>query len=284
MLAENIVLFQIEAPMIARNALPGQFLIVRTDEEGERIPLTICDNHAEDGTVTIVVQTVGAESNRMAQMEKGDCFADVAGPLGVPSDLTEIPAEKLHDMKILFVAGGLGTAPVYAQLKWLAEQGVYADCIQGARTKDILILEEEMKSVSGALYLATDDGSRGIHGNVTTALKQLWEEGKRYDRVIVIGPMIMMKFVCELTKELGIPTVASMNTIMVDGTGMCGACRLMVDGKVRFACVEGPEFDGHLIDFDQALQRAKMYRSQEGRMMLQQSEGALHHGGCGICS
>ncbi len=281
-LAPNIFLMDIEAPRIAKNALPGQFLIVRKDEDGERIPLTICDYDAEKGTVTICVQVVGAESYAMSQMKVGDYFADAVGPLGHPSDLCEMDLDELKKMKICFVAGGLGTAPVYAQLKWLHEHGVEVDCIQGAKTKDILILVDEMKSVSN-LTLCTDDGSYGINGNVCVALQQLYDEGKRYDRVIAIGPMIMMKFVCDLTKKLEIPTVVSMNTIMVDGTGMCGACRLMVGGEVRFACVDGPEFDGHLVDFPQAMQRAALYKTQEGRLYLQAKEGDTHHGGCGHC-
>ena len=283
LLGPSIWLMDVVAPRIARSALPGQFLIVRIDSEGERIPLTICDYDKEKGTITIVFQTVGAETHRMKELNVGDCFADVAGPLGRPSELTELPLEELRKKKLLFIAGGVGTAPVYAQLKWLAEQGVKADCIQGARNKDILILLDEMAAVSNQLYISTDDGSMGIHGNVCVALQQLWDEGKRYDNVIVIGPMIMMKFACQLTKKLEIPTIVSMNTIMVDGTGMCGACRLMVGGKVKFACVDGPEFDGHLVDFDQAMQRSQLYKTEEGRMMLAYQEGATHEGGCGHC-
>lgn len=281
-LAPNIVLMDVQAPRIARNALPGQFLIVRADQDGERIPLTICDYDAEKGTVQIVFQIVGAETFRMAQMEEGDAFADFVGPLGRPSDLCELPLEELRSMKLCFIAGGVGTAPVYAQLKWLHEQGVTADCIQGARTKDILILEEEMSAVSN-LFVCTDDGSYGIHGNVCVALQKLYDEGRRYDRVIAIGPMIMMKFACQLTKELEIPTIVSMNPIMVDGTGMCGACRLMVGGKVKFACVDGPEFDGHQVDFEQAMQRMRLYKTEEGRLYLKAKEGDSHHGGCGTC-
>ena len=282
-LSSNIYLMDVYAPRIARNALPGQFLIVRVDEDGERIPLTICDYDAEAGTVQIVFQTVGAESYRMAQLKKGDHFADFVGPLGRPSDLCEMPLEELRKMKLCFIAGGVGTAPVYAQLKWLKNQGVTADCIQGARTKDIIILEKEMSEVSN-LHICTDDGTYGIHGNVCVALQKLWDEGKRFDRVIAIGPMIMMKFVCQLTKELGVETIISMNPIMVDGTGMCGACRLMVGGKVKFACVDGPEFDGHEVDFAQAMQRMKLYASEEGRLYLKAKEGDTHHGGCGNCN
>lgn len=282
-LAPNIYLMDVQAPRIAKNALPGQFLIVRVDEDGERIPLTICDYDKEKGTVTICIQVVGAESMAMSKLKAGDCFADMVGPLGNPSDLCEMSPEELKQMKICFIAGGLGTAPVYAQLKWLKEQGVTVDCIQGAKTKDILILIDEMKAVSN-LYLCTDDGTEGINGNVCVALQQLYDEGKRYDRVIAIGPMIMMKFVCDLTKKLEIPTIVSMNTIMVDGTGMCGACRLMVGDEVKFACVDGPEFDGHLVDFPQAMQRATLYKTEEGRLFLAEKEGKTHHGGCGQCS
>ena len=281
-LAPKIYLFEVEAPMIAKSALPGQFLIVRVDSEGERVPLTICDYDKEKGTITLVLQSVGAETERMTKLEVGESFADIVGPLGNPSDLVDVPVKELKKKKILFIAGGVGTAPVYAQLKWLHEQGVTADCIQGARSKDILILIDEMSKVSN-LYIATDDGTMGIHGNVTVALQQLWDEGKRYDHCVVIGPMIMMKFACLLTKKLGIPTVVSMNTIMVDGTGMCGACRLLVDGKVKFACVDGPEFDGHLVDFDQAMQRSRLYKNEETRLLLKEQEGDTHHGGCGNC-
>ena len=283
LLAPNIYLMDVKAPRIAESALPGQFLIVRVDADGERIPLTICDYDKDAGTVTIVLQTVGAETSRMADLNVGDCFADFVGPLGNPSDLTLLPNEELRNKKILFIAGGVGTAPVYAQLKWLKEQGCLADCIQGARSENILILLDEMAAVSDHLYIATDDGSRGIHGNVCVALQQLWDEGKRYDLVVVIGPMIMMKFACQLTEKLGIPTVVSMNTIMVDGTGMCGACRLMVGGEVKFACFDGPELVGHMVDFDLAMERQKTYRTEEGRAMLKLLEGDTHHGGCGNC-
>ena len=283
-LAPNIFLMDVDAPRVARHALPGQFLIVRVDEEGERIPLTICDYDKEKGTVQIVFQVVGAESYRMSQLKVGDSFHDVVGPLGRASELTELPLEELRAKKILFVAGGVGTAPVYPQLKWLKEQGVLADAIEGAKSKDIVILEEQMKSVAGNLYVTTDDGSYGRSGMVTKVIQDLYDEGKRYDLCVAIGPMIMMKFVCKLTKELGLPTIVSMNPIMVDGTGMCGACRLMVGGEVKFACVDGPEFDGHKVDFDQAMQRSRLYKTQEGRLYLQAKEGNTHHGGCGQCN
>ncbi len=283
LLAANIYRMVVEAPRVAKNAMPGQFLIVRADSEGERIPLTICDYDKEKGTIEIVFQPVGAESDRMTKLEAGEGFADVVGPLGRPSDLTEMDPEELKSKKILFVAGGVGTAPVYPQLKWLKEHGVLADAVEGAKTRDLVILEDRMREVCGELYVTTDDGSYGRSGMVTKVIQDLYDEGKRYDLCVAIGPMIMMKFVCRLTKELGIPTTVSMNPIMVDGTGMCGACRLIVGGKVKFACVDGPEFDGFEVDFDQAMQRMRMYKTEEGRLFLEEKEGDTHHGGCGNC-
>ena len=282
-LAENIWLMDVEAPRIAKHALPGQFLIVRLDAEGERIPLTVCDYDPESGVVQIVFQVVGGETYRMAALEEGDSFHDIVGPLGRPSDLTELSIDELKKMKICFIAGGVGTAPVYCQLKWLKNNGVDVDCIQGARNSSLIILEDEMAAVS-KLTVCTDDGSKGIKGNVCVALQQLLDEGREYDRVIAIGPMIMMKFVCQLTKQLGIETVVSMNPVMVDGTGMCGACRLTVGEDVKFACVDGPEFDGHLVNFDEAMKRMTLYKTEEGRLYLQAKEGATHHGGCGTCN
>ena len=262
-LGPKVWLMDVVAPLVAGKAMPGQFLIVRTDAEGERIPLTVCDYDREKGQVTIVFQTVGAETERMSRLEVGDRFADVVGPLGNPSDLCELPMDELKKKKILFIAGGVGTAPVYNQLKWLHSNGVDVDCIQGARTKDLLILEDEMKAVTTNLYFATDDGSYGIHGNVCVALQQLWDQGVRYDHCVVIGPMIMMKFACQLTEKLGIHTMISMNTIMVDGTGMCGGCRVTVGGQTKFVCVDGPEFDGHLVDFDNMMLRLGSYKVKE---------------------
>lgn len=259
-LSPNITEMKIDAPRVAASAEPGQFIIVRTDEEGERIPLTICDFDREAGTVTIVTQAVGYSSAKINEMEEGDSFCDFAGPLGRPSDLLEIPEEELKKKRILFIAGGVGTAPVYPQVKWLAEHGVQADVIIGAKTKDLFTYVDEMKSV-GNVYLATDDGSEGFHGMVTGLLEDLVErQGKTYDHCVIIGPMIMMKFASLATKKYGIPTMVSLNALMVDGTGMCGACRVTVDGKTRFTCVEGPEFDGHLVDFDEAMRRQAMYR------------------------
>lgn len=282
-LAANIYLMDVEAKRVAKSCMPGQFVIVRMDEDGERIPLTICDYDRESGIVTIVFQTVGAGTRMMAELNEGDAFHDFVGPLGCASELVNEDRESLKQKKILFVAGGVGAAPVYPQVKWLHENGVDADVIMGSKTKELLILEKEMQEVAGNLYVTTDDGSYGRSGMVTQTIKELVEEGKKYDVCIAIGPMIMMKFVCLLTKELGIPTVVSLNPIMVDGTGMCGACRVTVGGKVKFACVDGPEFDGHEVNFDEAMRRQQIYKTQEGRAMLALEEGDTHHGGCGNC-
>ena len=283
-LTDAIYLMDVEAPRVAKNCLPGQFVIVRGSEDGERIPLTICDYSREAGTITIVFQVVGAATEMMKNLKVGDSFTDFVGPLGRPSELVEEDLETLKNKKILFVAGGVGTAPVYPQVKWLHEHGVDADVIIGAKTKDLVIMEKEMEAVAGNLYVTTDDGSYGRSGMVTQVIKDLVEkEGKHYDKCVAIGPMIMMKFVCLLTKELNLPTIVSMNPVMVDGTGMCGACRLQVGDEIKFACVDGPEFDGHLVDFDQAMKRSQMYRSVEGRAMLKLQEGDTHHGGCGHC-
>lgn len=285
-LNENIVLMDIEAPRIASSCLPGQFLIVKMDEKGERIPLTICDYDREQGTVTIVFQVVGASTKKMATLKTGDSMMDVVGPLGRPSELILEGAEKLkaEGKKILFVAGGVGTAPVYPQVKWLHENGIDCDVIVGAKSKEILILEKEMEAVAGNLYVTTDDGSYGRSGMVTDTIKYLVEElGNKYDVCVAIGPMIMMKFVVLLTKSLEIPTIVSLNPIMVDGTGMCGACRVKVGDEIKFACVDGPEFDGFLVDFDGAMKRQRIYKTEEGRKMLALEEGDTHHGGCGHC-
>ncbi len=284
-LAPNIYLMDIEAQRVAKSCYPGQFVIVKMDEKGERIPLTICDYDREAGTVSIVFQALGSSTKRMAEYEEGDAFRDFTGPLGCKSELIDEEHEELHKKSILFVAGGVGTAPVYPQVKWMKEQGHDVDCVIGSRNKDLVILEEEMKQVAKNVYVTTDDGSYGFKGNVNDCIKDLVNnQGKKYDLVIAIGPVIMMKFVCILTKELGIRTIVSMNPIMVDGTGMCGACRLTVGGKVKFACVDGPEFDGHLVNFDESMKRQQMYKSVEGRAILKEKEGATHKGGgCG-CS
>lgn len=282
-LAANIFYMVVEAKRVAKSCKPGQFVIVRTDESSERIPLTICDYDAEKGTVTIVFQIVGAGTQLMASLKTGDAFHDFVGPLGCPSEFVSEDLESLKQKKMLFVAGGVGTAPVYPQVKWLHERGIKADVIVGAKTKDLLILEEEMKAVAGNLYVTTDDGSYGRSGMVTQTITDLVNEGNHYDVCVAIGPMIMMKFVCKLTKELEIPTIVSLNPIMVDGTGMCGACRVTVGGKVKFACVDGPEFDGHEVNFDEAMQRQQLYKTAEGRAFLKAKEKDTHHGGCGNC-
>ena len=283
-LADNIILMDIKAPRVAKECLPGQFIIAKTDEVGERIPLTICDYDREKETVTIVVQTIGAGTERMMSLNVGDALEDFVRPLGCPSELcTEGNLEETKKKHIVFIAGGLGTAPVYPQVKWLYEHGVAVDVIMGSRTKDLLFYIDEMKAVAENVYVTTDDGTYGFHGNGCQQLEALVGEGKHYDVCVAIGPMIMMKFVTILTKKLEIPTIVSMNPIMVDGTGMCGACRLMVGGEVKFACVDGPEFDGHLVDFDQAMKRQQQYKTEEGRAKLAYEEGDTHHGGCGHC-
>ena len=283
-LASNIYSMVVEAPRVAKHCLPGQFVIVKMDEEGERIPLTICDYDREEGTITIVFQPIGASTEKFASLKAGDSFMDFVGPLGQPSELCTDDLEEVKKLKLLFVAGGVGTAPVYPQVKWLHEHGIDADVIVGAKTKDLIILEKEMEAVAGNLYITTDDGSYGRSGVVTKVIEELVEQqGKHYDRCIAIGPMIMMKFACLTTKKLNIPTIVSMNPIMVDGTGMCGACRVAVGDEIKFACVDGPEFDGHLIDFNAAMKRQAMYKTEEGRALLKLREGDTHHGGCGNC-
>ena len=282
-LADKIYLMDVEAPRVAKHCEPGQFVIVKMDDKGERIPLTICDYDREEGTITIVFQTVGASTEKMAQLKAGDSFRDFTGPLGCPSELISEDIESLKNKKILFVAGGVGAAPVYPQVKWMHAHGIDVDVIVGSKTKDMLILEKEMEAVAGNYYPCTDDGTYGHAGMVTTKIEALVAEGNKYDVCVAIGPMIMMKFVCLLTKKLEIPTIVSMNPIMVDGTGMCGACRLHVGDEIKVACVDGPEFDGHLGNFDEAMKRQQMYKTQEGRAMLKLQEGDTHHGGCGHC-
>ena len=264
MLNPTICKMVVEAPRIARAALPGQFLIVRSDEKGERIPLTISDFDREAGTVTIVVQPIGLSTRKMVDdYKEGDSFADLAGPLGNPSDFVSMSPEELAGKRYVFIGGGLGTAPVYPQAKWLHERGVAVDVIVGARNKDLIIYEDEFRGACDNLYICTDDGSQGFKGVGTAQLEALVAEGKSYTNAVAIGPMIMMKFATLTCKKLGIPIMVSMNTLMVDGTGMCGACRLSVDGKTKFACVDGPEFDGTLVDFDEAMRRNAQYKEEE---------------------
>ena len=268
MLCPTIAEIVVEAPRIAKAALPGQFLIIRDSEKGERIPLTISDSNPVSGTVTVVIQLIGASSHRMVErFDAGDSYADVVGPLGNPSDFVKMPPEELKAQRFVFIAGGLGTAPVYPQAKWLHEHGVPVDVIIGARTKDLLIYTEKLASACDNLYLCTDDGSEGFKGVGTARLEALVAEGVKYTRCVAIGPMIMMKFATLTSIKLGIPVVVSMNSLMVDGTGMCGACRVSVGGKTMFSCVDGPEFDGALIDWDEAMRRSRQYKPEETAAM-----------------
>lgn len=251
-----VTLMKINAPRVAKKAEPGQFIILRTDSEGERIPLTIANYDRNEGSVTIIFQIVGSTTEKLNHMNVGDYLCDFVGPLG---RATETEGLK----KVAVVGGGVGCAIAYPVAKKLYEMGVEVHSIVGFRSKELVILEDEFKNSSSKFVLMSDDGSAGEKGLVTDALRKLIENGERYDRVITIGPLIMMKFVCGLTKEFGIPTVASMNPIMIDGTGMCGCCRLTVGGETKFACVDGPEFDGHLIDFDEAMARSSSYKAFE---------------------
>ena len=255
---------EVEAPRVASSALPGQFLIVRTEEKGERVPLTISDYDADRGTVTIVIQAIGASTKDICAFEEGQEFADVVGPLGMPSDFVSMTDEQLSGRRYVFIAGGVGTAPEYPQVKWLHSKGAAVDVIIGAKNSELLIYKDEMSRYCDNLYVCTDDGSEGFHGMVTGLLENLvLKQGKKYDQAVAIGPMIMMKFATLTARKLGLPIIVSLNTLMVDGTGMCGACRVTVGGKTRFACVEGPEFDGYEVDFDEAMRRQAMYRPEE---------------------
>lgn len=262
-LAPNIYLFNVLAPRIAASAKPGQFIILIADDYAERIPLTISDYDIERGTVQIVVQASGASTQKIVAFEEGDSFKDFVGPLGRYSEFLDEDLEELKKKRYLFVAGGVGTAPVYPQAKWFKEHGLSCDIILGAKSKEFVILEEELGSVCDNLYVCTDDGSYGFKGLVTDKIKDLYSKGEKYDVCVSIGPMIMMKFVCLTTKEYNLKTIVSMNPIMVDGTGMCGACRVKVGDKTKFACVDGPEFDGHLIDWNSAMKRQSQYKSAD---------------------
>ncbi len=257
-LTPGVVLMKIDAPRIARKAEPGQFVMIMPNEKSERIPLTIADYDRENGGVTVIFQTVGATTMEMGEMNEGDELFAFTGPLGQPSHTEGI-------RKAAVIGGGLGCAIAYPQAKKLHELGAQVDMIAGFRNKDIVILEEEMKNASSRLFVMTDDGSNGNQGFVTNKLEELLEAGEKYDEVIAIGPLMMMKAVCELTKKYGIKTIVSMNPIMIDGTGMCGGCRLTVGGQTKFACVDGPDFDGHLVDFDEVILRSRMYRAEEAK-------------------
>lgn len=254
----QIFLMEVDAPLIARRAEPGQFIILRIDEYGERVPFTIADFDREKGTITIIVQIVGKTTQDLSKLEQGDEILDFAGPLGTPT-----PLEGLK--KVAVIGGGLGTAIAYPQAKKLHAMGADVTVITGFRNKDLIILEDEVKAVSNKCIVATDDGSNGNQGFVTDMLKKEIESGEKFDEVIAIGPLVMMKFVCKLTEQYNIPTTVSMNPVMIDGTGMCGGCRVIVGGETKFACVDGPDFDGHKIDWDAAMNRGKMFKDYEKR-------------------
>ncbi len=261
-LNSSVILMELDAPFIAKKALAGQFIIFRVDEKGERIPLTIADYDREKGTITIIFQVAGRSTERLSQLSEGDSIRDVAGPLGVPTHLGE------GVKKVCVVGGGVGCAIAYPQAKELFGKGLEVDVIAGFRNKDIVILEEEFKKQCNDLTICTDDGSYGKPGFVTDALKEKIESGSNYDAVIAIGPVPMMKFVCAVTKPFGIKTIVSLNPIMIDGTGMCGGCRVTVGGETKYACVDGPDFDGHQVDFDELMKRNSTYKEYEANCRL----------------
>ena len=265
-LNEQVTLLEVLAPKIAKKALPGQFIIFRIKEGGERIPLTIADYNREAGTITIIFQGVGKSTIELSNMNEGDEILDFVGPLGVATHLDGYK-------KIAVIGGGLGTAIAYPQAKWLFQHGAEVDIIAGFRNKDLIILEKELNESATNVYITTDDGSNGRQGFVTDMLKSLIDSGNNYDLVIAIGPLIMMKFVSKLTKEYNIKTIVSMNPIMIDGTGMCGGCRVLVGGETKFACVDGPDFDGHLVDFDMAMRRQQMYKKEEAHSCRLYNDG-----------
>lgn len=266
-LAERVNEYVIYAPEIAKHCLAGQFVILRVDEDGERVPFTICDYSREDGTVCILVQEVGYTTALLARMKTGECLADMVGPLGNPTDLSAY-------RRILLIGGGIGSAVIYPQTKQLFAEGKSADVIIGARNEGLLIYREQFARFAKNLYEVTDDGSGGRKGFVTDVARELLERGEKYDVAFAVGPLPMMRAVCRLTAEFSLPTVVSMNPLMVDGTGMCGCCRLTVGGEVRYACIDGPEFDGHQVDFDEAMQRLRTYKAQEEEHMCR-LRGAL---------
>jgi len=255
-LNDTVTLMEIDAPAVARKARPGQFIILRVNETGERIPLTIADYDVEKGTVTIIFQIVGKTTSVLNMLGEGEYILDFVGPLGTPSELGGLK-------KVAVIGGGLGTAIAYPQAKALSKMGTEVHLIAGFRSSDLIILEEEMKKVSDKLVIVTDDGSNGNKGFVTTALDKLINEGNEYDMVVAIGPLMMMRAVCNMTKEKNIKTIVSMNPVMIDGTGMCGCCRLTVGGETKFACVDGPDFDGHQVDFEEAIRRSRMFKMEE---------------------
>ena len=268
-LGPDITLYTFHAPDVAAYRQPGQFVLMRISEDGERIPITIADVNREKGTITLIVQSVGKTTLELAQKEVGDSVPDIAGPLGTPTHIEKVG-------HVLCVGGGIGTAPLYPVAKAMKEAGNRVTSILGARSADLLILEERMRKVSDSIVITTDDGTRGKKGLVTGAIQELVDSGEKFDQCVAMGPPIMMKFVCLLTKKLGIPTVVSLNPIMVDGTGMCGGCRVTVGGEIKFACVDGPEFDGHLVDFDEMMARLNTYRKHEKQALEKFSD----HTGC----
>lgn len=274
-IADKTYQMKVEAPLVVKNALPGQFVVVMASSNSERIPLTICDINKEDNTVTMVYAVVGASTLELSKKD-GNLFA-ILGPLGNPSNFVN---EDVKDKRFVLIGGGIGIAPIYPQAKYLYEHGAKVDIIYGVRNKGLVILRNKLCNVCDSLTISSDDGSIGVKGLVTDVLK---ERTNKYDEAIVIGPMVMMKFTSLLTKEMNLKTTVSLNPIMVDGTGMCGACRVQVGNEVKFACVDGPEFDGHKIDFDAAIKRMNIYKTEEGRKYLEMTEGSTHHGGCGKC-
>lgn len=274
-IADKVYYMQVVAPLVTENVGPGQFVIVMSYENSERIPLTVVDYNKENGVIDLVYQVVGASTYELAQIK--DALFAVVGPLGKKSLFV---STNVKDKRFVLVGGGIGIAPLYPQAKYLYEHGAKVDIIYGARSNELFILEDMLGDVCDNITFVTDDGSNGTRGMVTDILSVREE---KYDEAIVIGPMIMMKFTCLLTKKMNLKTTVSLNPIMVDGTGMCGACRVLVDNQVKFACVDGPEFDGHLVDFDNAIKRMDLYKSKEGRDYLKMQEGNQHHGGCGNC-
>ncbi|HEY4788501.1 MAG TPA: sulfide/dihydroorotate dehydrogenase-like FAD/NAD-binding protein [Bacteroidales bacterium] len=267
-LAPDIYYMEVYAPRLAQSALPGQFLIVRADEKGERVPLTIADYDRKRGSIVIVIQALGVSTRKIVSLNEGDSFANFAGPLGLPSELVHMSNEVLAGLKVLFVAGGVGAAPIYPQVKFMSDHGIKADVVLGSRSSDLVIFREELTQVSNRLLIATNDGSEGTKGLVTDVISKLIEtDHEKYDLIICIGPMIMMKAVTDFTRKLNIKTIASLNTLMVDGTGMCGACRVTVGGKTMFTCIDGPEFDAHQVDFEEAMRRMGMYKAEERKKL-----------------
>lgn len=274
-LSERVFRFEVEAPLIARARKAGHFVIVRVGEKGERMPLTIAGADTQKGTITLVVQKVGLSSKRLCELNEGEYVTDIVGPLGQATDIQNFGT-------VICAGGGVGMAPMLPIVQALKRAGNRVITVIAARSKDLVILEDDFRADSDEVIIMTDDGSYGKKGLVTVGVEDVLKREK-VDRCFAIGPAIMMKFISELTKRYEVPTVVSLNTIMVDGTGMCGACRLQVGDEIKFACVDGPEFDGHLVDFDQAMKRSQMYKTAEGRAMLKLQEGDTHHGGCGQC-